>query len=104
MRRPPVDDHCVLCGREQPLTFHHVIPRTLHRKRWVKARFSVSALQSGLWLCRDCHDAVHRFISHRELAESFHSLEALRGHPEVAKFVAWVARQSGRRRTARPSR
>lgn len=102
MRRLPDDRSCVLCGRDRPLTFHHLIPRTLHRKRWVKARFEASALHSGIWVCRDCHDAVHRFIPHRELAESFCTLETLRVHPEVAKFVLWIRTQRGRRRTARP--
>lgn len=103
MRRPPSTDCCALCERDRPLTFHHAIPRTLHKKRWVKARFSADELHDGAWLCRDCHDAVHRFIPHRELAESFRTLEALRAHPEVARFVAWIARQRGRRRTARPN-
>lgn len=104
MRPPPEDDGCALCRRTQPLTFHHTIPRSLHGKRWVRAKVDPAELHDGIWLCRDCHDAVHRFISHRELAESYRSLAALRQHPELAKFVAWIARQRGRRRTARPSR
>ncbi len=103
MPRPPDPENCVLCERDRPLTFHHLIPRTLHKKRWVKVRFAADDLQDGVWLCRDCHDAVHRFIPHRELAEAFRSLDALRSHPEVAKFVSWIARQRGRRKVARPN-
>ena len=104
MRPQPGDEGGALCARSHPLTFHHSIPRALHKKRWVKRRFTPEDRLDGIWLCRDCHDAVHRFISHRELAESFRSLSALQGHPEVRKFVAWIAKQGGRRRTARPAR
>ena len=105
-RRQPPDSEagCALCERDHPLTYHHLIPRTLHRKRWAKVRFSADALQAGIWVCRDCHDAIHRFISHRELAESHRSVEALLGHEQVGRFVRWVRTQGGRRRTARHSR
>lgn len=95
---------CALCERAHPLTFHHLIPRTVHRKRWARTRFSPEALQEGIWVCRDCHDAIHRFIPHRALAEEHRSLETLKTHPELARFVAWVSRQGGRRRTARLNR
>ena len=104
MRRAPEPEHCELCERSQPLTFHHSIPRTLHKKRWVRSRFPAEALHVGVWLCRDCHDAIHRFIDHRTLAESHRSVEQLRSHPDVARFVAWIRTQRGRRRTARPNR
>ena len=98
------DQPCVLCDRDRPVTFHHLIPRTLHRKRWAKVQFDRADLQAGIWVCRDCHDAIHRFIPHRELAESYRTLASLQDHPELAKFVMWIRKQRGRRRTARPNR
>lgn len=47
----------------------------------------------GLMLCTDCHKTIHRHIDHIELGRFYHSKEALLEHPEVAKFVKWVARQ-----------
>jgi hypothetical protein len=55
-------------------------------------------------VCRDCHDAVHRFIPHKDLGREWNTIEALRGHPELEPFVRWVSRQQGRSRSARPSR
>jgi len=95
---------CELCERERRLTFHHLIPVTLHTNRWFKRNFSRDEMHRGVMLCRDCHDAVHRFIPHKELGRDFNTLDKLRAHPDVGRFVAWISRQRGRRRIARPSR
>lgn len=95
---------CELCARERRLTFHHLIPVTLHSNRWFKRNFSRDDLHRGAMLCRDCHNAVHRFITHKALGREFNTVELLRSHPDVARFVAWVSRQRGRSRIAQPSR
>jgi hypothetical protein len=38
-----------------------------------------------------CHRAIHAILSNKDLERGYASAEALRAHPEVAKFVAWVA-------------
>lgn len=50
-------------------------------------------LTLGILLCSDCHSAIHRHIDHIELARFYHTKEALLGHPEISKFVKWVAKQ-----------
>ena len=89
---------CALCGRDRPLTFHHLIPRALHRRKKIASAYSKEELQAGVDLCRDCHDAVHRFATEKELAEQYCTLEKLREHPDVARFVAWVRTRGGRYR------
>lgn len=89
---------CALCDRDRPLTFHHLIPRALHRRKRIARLYSKEQLQAGVDLCRDCHDAVHRFATEAQLAEQYSTLERLRAHPEVAKFVAWVRSRGGRYR------
>ncbi|MFK7988961.1 MAG: hypothetical protein AB8I08_23285 [Sandaracinaceae bacterium] len=95
---PELEPACRLCDRIRPLTFHHLIPRTLHRKPRYKRQFTREALQQGVMLCRDCHDAVHRFVSEKELGAVYRTLDALRAHPEIARFVAWVKGRPGRHR------
>jgi hypothetical protein len=96
----PPSDRCALCGRERPLTFHHLVPRSQHRRGWCKARFTKDQMDTGADLCTDCHSAIHRFISEVELARSFYTLDQLRAHPELAKFIAWATKQrSARSRT-----
>jgi hypothetical protein len=89
---------CALCERDRPLTFHHLIPRALHRRKRFATRYSREELAAGIDVCRDCHDAVHRFVSEKELGERFYTLEALRAHPEIARFVEWVRTRGGRYR------
>ena len=57
-------------------------------------------------LCRACHRTVHAELSHRELADLYHTLEALRAHPAIARFVAFARRQQPGKRIAvrRPRR
>ena len=93
MSRKPQDlDKCMLCLRELPLTFHHLIPRLMHKKKWVKQSLP-HRLQDGIWVCHGCHSAIHRFIPHADLARTFHSVEALMLHEDLGKFVLWSRMQ-----------
>lgn len=98
MPRRRQSECCELCERDfLPLTFHHLVPRKVHNRRWVKLRWTRDELNQGLDLCQDCHGAVHRFLpDHEELARIGHSRELLLAHEEIGRFVAWVAQQRGR--------
>ncbi len=89
---PPRPDACELCGREAPLTKHHLIPRALHGKPRYRRRFARSErLTAILWLCHPCHKHIHTVLGERELAEHYRSRESLIGHPEIRTFVEWLA-------------
>ena len=94
--RAKQSESCPMCGRNRSLTFHHIVPSALRKRRSVKARFSPEELQQGLGICRDCHNAVHHFISNKELSQRWHGLEELKAHPEIAKYIAWASKQDGR--------
>jgi hypothetical protein len=40
-----------------------------------------------------CHNEIHATLTEAELAREFSTVEALRAHPHLAKFIAWVARR-----------
>jgi len=85
---------CELCGREKPLTFHHLIPKAVHRRKRFQKRHTKDELRSrGIEICRLCHSGIHDLISEKELAEKFTTKEALLENPAVAKHVAWVKKQ-----------
>ena len=71
---------CFLCGRPlgRRVERHHPVPKS----RGGRETAPVHPI---------CHRAIHAAFSNKELARSFASGEALRAHPELAKFVAWVA-------------
>ena len=84
---------CQLCGRETALTFHHLIPRKLHRRARFAKNYSREQRNEGIMLCRRCHRGLHKLYSEMELGSRLNSLEALQQDPAVARHVAWVARQ-----------
>lgn len=86
---------CALCGRLCPLTFHHLIPRKLHRRAHFQKHFDKQALQRGIYLCRACHRGIHRLFDEMTLGRQFNTLAALQENPDVQRHVAWVAKQKG---------
>jgi hypothetical protein len=89
-------DRCELCGRvpKQGTTEHHLIPRTLHSNKWFKKRFDREQMRRKIDVCRDCHRAIHRFIPDgKDLGRHFNTLEKLRAHERLAKYLAWVRKQ-----------
>lgn len=84
---------CELCGRTHlPLTRHHLIPQSRHNKARTKRQFDKQAMKTEIaCLCRACHSQVHAVLSNQELAQNYHTIEDLRGQPEIARFAAWIA-------------
>lgn len=84
---------CPFCGRLLTLTFHHLIPKKVHRRSRYRRRFDREELASGIYLCRDCHDGIHANYTEVELAAALSSPEALAADPLLARHFAWVRRQ-----------
>jgi hypothetical protein len=85
---------CELCGREKPLTFHHLIPKAVHgRNRYQKRHTKQELRTRGIHVCRLCHNGIHDLISERELADRFTTTEALLEHPALLRHIAWVRKQ-----------
>ena len=99
MGRKRKEGACELCSRHGLLTLHHLIPRTLHANKWFKARFDKETLERTADLCRDCHSTIHDHVSEKELGRKYHTVDLLRSHPEVGKYVEWVRTRSGRHRS-----
>lgn len=71
---------CPLCGRPIPASqqdAHHLVPK------------SRGGRETAL-LHRICHRQLHALFSETELARGYASAEALKAHPAMAKFIAWV--------------
>jgi 5-methylcytosine-specific restriction endonuclease McrA len=75
---PPVP--CWLCGRDlgEAVEYHHPVPKS----RGGKAREPVHPI---------CHQTIHANFTNSEIARTGGDPQALRDHPEVAKFLTWVA-------------
>jgi 5-methylcytosine-specific restriction endonuclease McrA len=77
---------CALCLRPippgVPQSLHHLIPRSKGGKG------GPTVLLHHL-----CHKEVHAALSEAELARDFATPAALRAHPRLARFAAWVGKR-----------
>ena len=67
---------CCLCGRDTELTFHHLIPRKVHRRARFRKHATRTELQAGIDLCRLCHRGLHRLYDEMTLAKRLNSARA----------------------------
>lgn len=84
---------CPLCNRTTALTFHHLIPRKVHRRAHFKKHYSKSELNQGVNICRNCHNGIHRRYDEMSLAKRLHTLDALLRDEELSRFFTWVSKQ-----------
>ena len=81
---------CELCERENvETTGHHLIPRMRHNKKVKRETTSVERnIKSPL--CRPCHDQMHALFTEKELEREYNTIEKLKAHPDVQKWLAWI--------------
>lgn len=90
---------CELCGRDLVrLTYHHLVPRSVHEKAVRRGWHRREDLGSVAWLCRACHGFVHRSWSNEELARGYFTVERLLGEERVQGWVGWVGGLKGGKR------
>lgn len=89
----PKHGACDLCHRVTALTFHHLIPRKMHRRPRFRKTYSREQLNAGIDVCRACHTGIHRLHDEMTLAKHLNTLMALRDDDAIRRHVAWVARQ-----------
>ncbi|MHA6345035.1 HNH endonuclease family protein [Roseivivax sp. CAU 1761] len=77
---------CPLCGRPIPpgakQSWHHLVPKLKGGKAG-----------PVVLLHQICHNEIHTTFTEAELARDFASIAALRAHPRMARFLAWVAKR-----------
>lgn len=89
----PEADACPLCQRETFLTFHHLIPRKVHRRNRFKKRYSKDDLNRGVYICGLCHKGIHTLFDEMELAQKLNTVKALRQNSRLRRHFAWVSKQ-----------
>jgi len=71
---------CSLCERAvQHTSRHHLVPRE------EGGRYG-----AVVDLCQPCHSSVHRFLTNRELAQRYPTLDALRAAPPLQEYLSWI--------------
>ena len=75
---------CVLCDRQIPRGLrdaHHLIPKS-------------RGGSTTVFMHRACHKQIHALFTETELARHYPSVQALRAHPEVDRFINWIKQKS----------
>lgn len=84
---------CEICERSWiPLSYHHLIPRSVHDKVRKRGWNEEWQLNSVAWLCRACHGFVHRMASNEELAREWFTVERIMNREDVTVWAGWVGR------------
>lgn len=82
-----------MCKRETNLTFHHLIPRKLHKRRRFEKAYTRDQLNEGIMLCSRCHRGLHKLYSEMELGTRLNTLSEISNDAQIIKHVNWVAKQ-----------
>lgn len=85
---------CVLCGSDQQLTFHHLIPRSCHSNKWFRKRFDKAEMKArGIDICRKCHYFVHDSFDEKTLGREYNTLDALLESDIIRNYVRWARKR-----------
>jgi hypothetical protein len=76
----PLPEYCALCDRPlgRRIEWHHVVPKSQGGRETVP-------------LHPICHSAIHATASNKELARLYPNLGTLRQHPDIVRFLSWIA-------------
>lgn len=76
--------YCPICGREVPgkkyLERHHLTPAAKGGKDTEP-------------VCIDCGDQIHELFTNNELRDSYNTIEKLKGHPDIQKWIQWIRKK-----------
>ncbi|MEM1388700.1 MAG: HNH endonuclease [Pseudomonadota bacterium] len=61
---------------------HHLVPRLRGGKG-----------TATVLLHQICHNEIHAALTEAQLARDYADIEALRAHPRIARFIAWVSKR-----------
>jgi len=85
---------CDTCGRNLELSFHHLIPRTVHTNKWFQKNFSYEHMQqTGINVCRDCHHAIHEFYPEKQLGKDFNTLDKILADEKLHSSFRFFSKQ-----------
>ena len=75
---------CPLCSRPlaEPMNRHHLLPLSKGGKG-----------TPTLVMHKICHGKIHAVLNERELMTYYNTIERIRAHEEIAKFIKWVSKK-----------
>jgi len=74
---------CPICSRKShKFNFekHHLVPKSKGGK-------------DTELVCVDCGDMIHQCITNKELKNSYNSLEKIKSHEKIIKWIEWISKK-----------
>ena len=74
---------CTICGRPTPLLYqekHHLIPKSRKGRKTIL-------------VCCNCGNKIHKLFDNKVLERELNTIEAIREHPQVQKWIKWVRKK-----------
>lgn len=80
----PEAENCPLCNRElaEPTVRHHLIPPSKGGKD-----------SPTIPMHKICQAKVHAVFTETELKNYYHTVERIKEHCDIAKFIKWVSKK-----------
>jgi hypothetical protein len=78
-------ENCPICQRELGsinTSRHHLLPKS-----------KGGTFDDTILLHNICHQKIHSVFTNRELETVYHTVEQLRSHEEMQKFIKWVRKR-----------
>ncbi len=83
-------ERCPICNREYggEMQKHHLKPVTFKTRTK-----EVHESENLVVIHKMCHQKIHATFSEHDLYSHYHTVERIREHPEMQKFIKWVAKK-----------
>lgn len=76
---------CPLCDRE--------LPESEESKHHLKTKLKAGAKSPISIIHRICHVKIHSVLTESECNSYYHTIERLKEHPDIKKFIKWVSKK-----------
>lgn len=73
---------CPICEVSEGISKHHILPKSQGGKETVL-------------ICGECHKQIHMTLTNKQIKKSFASIESLKEHEEIAKWIVWRQKHPG---------
>eukprot|EP00005_Dracoamoeba_jomungandri_P008944 CAMPEP_0174263462 /NCGR_PEP_ID=MMETSP0439-20130205/18813_1 /TAXON_ID=0 /ORGANISM="Stereomyxa ramosa, Strain Chinc5" /LENGTH=203 /DNA_ID=CAMNT_0015348817 /DNA_START=43 /DNA_END=654 /DNA_ORIENTATION=+ len=95
MEKNERDGLCKLCGTNNRITIHHLIPKLVLKRMRNKGKPKVEVSQYLVEVCRPCHNELHRLWGHGELAADYQTVDMILEAPEIQSYLTWKRKKEG---------
>jgi hypothetical protein len=77
---PAPQTTCVFCLRDVPTRGHHIVPKS-KGGRVIKPT------------CEPCESFIHRTFTHKELRDTYNTVESIQKHEGYQRHLKWLLKQ-----------